>query len=59
MKLVDPLLSVHRKLRNFFQQRGTRTYAIEVATDYVDDFDTPETEVCDQWESEMDQSFSL
>jgi hypothetical protein len=52
VNLVDPLLSLHRKLRNFFQQRCTRTYAIEVAADYVDDFDIPETEICDQWESE-------
>jgi len=52
VKFVDPLLSVHRKLRNFFEQWRSRTYAIEVAADYVDDFDIPETEICDQWESE-------
>jgi len=52
LKLVEPLLSVCRKISNSLRQRGVRTYAIEVAADYVDDFDIPETEICDQWECE-------
>jgi len=39
-------------MHNFLHKWGSRTYAIEVAADYVDDFDIPETEICDQWESE-------
>ena len=39
-------------MHNFLHKWGSRTHAIEVAADYVDDFDIPETEICDQWESE-------
>ena len=52
MKLVEPLLSAHRKLRNYLRQRGVKTYAIEVASEHVDDFGIPGTEICDQWENE-------
>jgi hypothetical protein len=52
MKLKEPFLSVHRRMCLYFREWNVRTYAIEVTSDYVDDFDAPGTEICDKWEGE-------
>ena len=51
LKLVEPLLSVYRKIRNSIREWGDRTYAVVVAAEYVDDFDIPGTEICDKWDN--------
>lgn len=52
MKLVEPFLSVHRRMCLYIQEWDVRTYAIEVAADYVDNLDVSGTEICDKWEGE-------
>ena len=52
LKLVEPLLSVYRRIRNSIREWGVRAYAIEVAAEYADDFDIPGAEICDSWDSE-------
>jgi len=54
MKLVEPLLSVYRKIRNSLRDWGLKSYAITVAAEYADDFDIPGAAVCDSWDSEGD-----
>lgn len=54
LKLVEPLVSVYRKIRNSHREWRVSTYAIVVATEYVDDFDIPDTEICDKWDNEDD-----
>ena len=56
MTLVEPLLSAYRRVRTFLRGWGVRRYAIEVAADYVDDFEIPGVEICDQWEN-ADRSY--
>jgi len=48
MKLVEPLLSAYRTTRTSLRGWGIRRYAIEVAADYVDDFEIPGVEICDR-----------
>jgi len=59
LKLVEPLLSVCRKIRNSIREWGVRTYAIVVAAEYADDFDIPGVEICDSWDSEGDSVIFL
>lgn len=57
MKIVEPPLSVYRKIRNSLREWGVRTYAIVVAAEYVDDFDIPGTEICDKWDNGDESAF--
>lgn len=56
MNLIEPLLSVYRKIRNSLREWSVRTYAIEVAAEYVDDFEIPGADICDRWDSETDSA---
>lgn len=52
MKFIKLYLSVHRRMCLYFLKRAVRTYAIEVAAEYADNFDVPGAEICDEWEGE-------
>jgi len=56
MKLLKPLLSAYRTMRTSLRGWGVRRYAIEVAADYVNDFEIPGVEICDRWEN-ADRSY--